>query len=432
MDTAVSSLPSEEQGKDPQPKICLVSSAKEDAEKMSSVTLTSPTKAVAPTPSSGDAENKKLTGFLRGLGLDPEWYAKETEASKSLSRFIRINPCQSSVENILKSKVFASAKVVKGCEDFISCNGDIRLKGVPEYEDGSIYGMDLASGLAVHVLDVKPGSSVLDLCAAPGAKMCMLADVMKRQGLLIGVDASAHRVRTCASLLKKYRVAEKQPGWQCILVEDDGVTFSGPKAESVIWDTEADEIISRDTKAGSKRKRFNKSARQILARRRLETGLYTKSSTERRFDRVLVDAECTHDGSIKHMLKYSEGGVFGESALEDKFIDADLVKGNSGATSLQELQQGLLLNGFRLLAPGGILVYSTCSFSEAQNENIVKWLLDHPDYKDQVILHEGLESSPLFANAPPIPSQSLPGTLRFTPTKSRTSGLFIAKLSKRT
>jgi 16S rRNA C967 or C1407 C5-methylase (RsmB/RsmF family) len=31
-------------------------------------------------------------------------------------------------------------------------------------------------------------------------------------------------------------------------------------------------------------------------------------------------------------------------------------------------------NGFRLLRPGGVLVYSTCSKDELQNEEVIKWL----------------------------------------------------------
>ena len=43
--------------------------------------------------------------------------------------------------------------------------------------------------------------------------------------------------------------------------------------------------------------------------------------------------------------------------------------------SLCDLQRGLLLNGFRLTKKGGIVVYSTCSLSRAQNEDIVAWFL---------------------------------------------------------
>jgi hypothetical protein len=44
--------------------------------------------------------------------------------------------------------------------------------------------------------------------------------------------------------------------------------------------------------------------------------------------------------------------------------------------ALRSLQCGLLLNGFRLLRAGGVLVYSTCSFCVAQNQEVVAWLLE--------------------------------------------------------
>jgi 16S rRNA C967 or C1407 C5-methylase (RsmB/RsmF family) len=39
--------------------------------------------------------------------------------------------------------------------------------------------MDASSGVAVLALDVQPNMNVLDLCAAPGTKMMMIADLMK-------------------------------------------------------------------------------------------------------------------------------------------------------------------------------------------------------------------------------------------------------------
>ena len=42
---------------------------------------------------------------------------------------------------------------------------------------------------------------------------------------------------------------------------------------------------------------------------------------------------------------------------------------------LRDLQRALLLNGFRMLRGDGLLVYSTCSFARAQNEDVVEWLL---------------------------------------------------------
>ena len=58
---------------------------------------------------------------------------------------------------------------------------------------------------------------------------------------------------------------------------------------------------------------------------------------------------------------------------------------------LQALQQALLLNGFRHLREGGTLVYSTCSASKKQNEDVVEWLLNTQVYYIcKLLVHEAL------------------------------------------
>ena len=139
--------------------------------------------------------------------------------------------------------------------------------------------------------------------------------------------------------------------------------------------------------------------------------------SENLYDKVLVDAECTHDGSLKHILKYNH---IGWEQFEGKFLNPERL------SSLCSLQRGLLSNGFRLLRPGGSLVYSTCSFSRAQNEDIVAWFLEA----------EGGNASLVAVDRSLLPdescySQFLQGTVRFDPVLHGTSGLFVAKLTKR-
>ena len=72
-----------------------------------------------------------------------------------------------------------------------------------------------------------------------------------------------------------------------------------------------------------------------------------------RFDRILVDAPCSGTGTlarnpeIRWNLKPSD--------IED----------------LARRQTAILRNALDLLAPGGILVYSTCSLEREENENVV-------------------------------------------------------------
>lgn len=80
------------------------------------------------------------------------------------------------------------------------------------------------------------------------------------------------------------------------------------------------------------------------------------------YDRVLVDADCSHDGSVKHLRKLSAA-------------ELSLRLCPSLCAAHVRTQRALLRNGFRVLRPGGVLVYATCSLTRAQNEEVVAWLL---------------------------------------------------------
>ena len=109
------------------------------------------------------------------------------------------------------------------------------------------------------------------------------------------------------------------------------------------------------------------------------------------YNRILVDAECTHDGSLKHIAKFAN--QWGWSTFERRvpWLAPEKIAEVTG------LQRALLWNGFRLLEPCRVppshvhgarpgnpmhssafassLVYSTCSLSRSQNEDVVSWLL---------------------------------------------------------
>ena len=91
-----------------------------------------------------------------------------------------------------------------------------------------------------------------------------------------------------------------------------------------------------------------------------------------KFDFVLIDAECSTDGAlnqVKHKIK--AGKDTATDSIRDKLLEEE---------SLTSLQLKLLSNGFANLKDGGSLVYSTCSLSENQNENVVRaFLSSHPD-----------------------------------------------------
>ncbi len=59
-----------------------------------------------------------------------------------------------------------------------------------EHKDGWFYVQDAAAQSAVYALDPRPGELVIDLCAAPGGKSLLAAQLMQNRGRIISVDPS--------------------------------------------------------------------------------------------------------------------------------------------------------------------------------------------------------------------------------------------------
>ena len=69
------------------------------------------------------------------------------------------------------------------------------LNTLQTYEDGLFYIQDKASCFAAQAADPKPGNTVFDVCAAPGAKTTFLAQLMRNEGSIGSVDFSRRRLK---------------------------------------------------------------------------------------------------------------------------------------------------------------------------------------------------------------------------------------------
>ena len=125
------------------------------------------------------------------------------------------------------------------------------------------------------------------------------------------------------------------------------------------------------------------------------------------FDRVLADAPCSGEG----MFRKEEQALIQWSP--------------ENVVMCAKRQREILEEAAKTLKPGGVLVYSTCTFSEAENEDVIRHFLeDHEEFQaDGTILSEKLLAAGLCPGG-------LPGTVRMWPHKLRGEGHFAARLLK--
>lgn len=123
------------------------------------------------------------------------------------------------------------------------------------------------------------------------------------------------------------------------------------------------------------------------------------------FDKILVDAPCSGEGMFRK--------------------DPSMIKNweREGVLHYVEIQKQILPCAARMLAPGGKLMYSTCTFSLEENENIIKWFLEsNPEFEVMELKkYEGFEDGML----------GLKEAKRLMPHKLKGEGHFMALLYKK-
>ncbi len=99
------------------------------------------------------------------------------------------------------------------------------------YKRGLFHIMDESSLIAVKALDPKKGSTVIDLCAAPGGKSFAIAEAMENKGKVISGDIYEHKL----ALIREGAI---RLGLDCInaVLRDASVPDESIKAEYVVVD----------------------------------------------------------------------------------------------------------------------------------------------------------------------------------------------------
>ncbi len=181
---------------------------------------------------------------------------------------------------------------------------------------GKIYLQDPSTCIPVELLAPQAGERVLDLCAAPGGKSLLIADTMNATAT---GEASA------------------KPG-KLVAVDMPGARIDRLKENLSRVSTIEIALVQTDV-----------------------VGNLTVALREHQlpeiYDAVLLDAPCTNTGVMRHRVD-----------VKWRLQAGDFRKHH-------EQQLSMLHSAARMVAPGGRLVYSTCSLDRVENENVVSEFL---------------------------------------------------------
>lgn len=129
------------------------------------------------------------------------------------------------------------------------------------------------------------------------------------------------------------------------------------------------------------------------------------------FDKILVDAPCSGEG----MFRKDEAAV---SSWE-----------NYKSDRCREMQDAILEEVHRMLKPGGMLLYSTCTFSPLENEQTIAAFMErHPEYHLLDLPKSAgiADGVPKWGNH----AENLAKTARLWPQRIKGEGHFTALLQK--
>lgn len=139
------------------------------------------------------------------------------------------------------------------------------------------------------------------------------------------------------------------------------------------------------------------------------TNNYAKdyAKAKKTFDVILTDVPCSGEGMFR------------------KDPNAINEWSTSNVDSCWKLQRSIVEDIWQCLKPGGILIYSTCTFNAHEDEENVQWIIDNLG-ADPIVL-EGVKEEWNITGA-------LKGNLpvyRFIPGKTKGEGLFMAVMRKK-
>jgi len=233
--------------------------------------------------------------------------ALKAASARPLRKCIRVNTLKTSVESVKQWAADHGWNLdpIPWCPEGFFIDREDRSEALGKdllHLLGHVYLQEASSMLPPVLLDPEPGETVLDMCAAPGSKTTQLAAMMQGRGVVVANEVQEKRMWTLSTACQRSGVTN------VILTKKVGQWFG-------------------------------------------------KQMTEQ-FDRVLCDAPCSAQGTVR------------------KDSDALNFCGPENIAKMARLQMEVLEAAVHAAKVGGTIVYSTCTLTPEENEGVVLQILN--------------------------------------------------------
>lgn len=146
---------------------------------------------------------------------------------------LRVNQLKSTREDVLAKLIEEGVPARKGTlPEAILLEGTRRIDSLPGFAAGFFTVQDESAMQAVDLLSPQPGETVLDLCAAPGAKTTHLAERMKNAGSIIASDVRPERIKRIEENCRRLGISIVKTA----LVSPDGQDLPAGPFDAVLVD----------------------------------------------------------------------------------------------------------------------------------------------------------------------------------------------------
>ncbi|PZU61177.1 MAG: RNA methyltransferase [Sphingobium sp.] len=148
-----------------------------------------------PAPLSDDEEGTSasvIPAWINNLLVDPVTDAEQKALLARASLDLRVNRLKGDMATARAA--LPEAEPVSGFPDALRLPEGFAIEGAPAWESGLVEVQDAGSQAIAAACDVRPGMTVVDLCAGAGGKTLALAAAMAGTGRLIAADTIRDRL----------------------------------------------------------------------------------------------------------------------------------------------------------------------------------------------------------------------------------------------